>query len=124
MQPAQDFAGHRLPVRHDERQMERAVEIADVAQCGLAASAVVQCTQRFARRDVVLGLREPRALADRGRLEREAQAEDFVHLGGEQRPHAKAAVRLDVDQAFGAQPHQRLAHRDLADAELGGDGIL
>ena len=34
MQPAQDFAGHRLPVRHDQRQMERAIEIADVAECG------------------------------------------------------------------------------------------
>ena len=58
------------------------------------------------------------------RLDRKPQSEHFIHLGRKQGAHAKPAMRFDVDEPFGAQPHERLAHGNFADAELGSDGVL
>jgi len=48
-----------------------------------------------------------------------ATAAYLVHVAGRRLENARAAVRLDRNEAVPLQANQRLAHRRLRDAELG-----
>ena len=58
------------------------------------------------------------------RLERGAQIVDLAYVGARETHDERAAMRLLLDEAFGAQQLEGLAHRPPADAELLGDAGL
>ena len=49
------------------------------------------------------------------------QLADRVHVGDRQAGDTRAAIGDDLDEPVALEADQRLAHRRLADAELGGD---
>src|SRR3546814_4257762 len=49
---------------------------------------------------------------------------DFIRLGRRHRPDGITAVRVADQQPFLLQPRQRLAHRNLADPQFGGQRVL
>ena len=57
-------------------------------------------------------------------LERRAQVVDLADVDAAQGHHERAAPRLLLDQALGAQELERLAHGPAADVELAGDAGL
>src|SRR3954467_4892234 len=60
----------------------------------------------------------------RRRLEHEPQVVEMVEQVEVERPHAPAALRVDLHVALALEAEERLAHRSARDVRAGGDLVL
>ena len=122
VEPLDDAERDRLGCRSDEGEMEGAVEGADAFAMGVGDA--VERFQRLAGDRLLIFLRPLGGQRHRLRLQLQPQGVDLLRLLGREGADEEASVRLGSDQPLLLEPRQRLAQRDLADAQLGGQRVL